>query len=229
MKRKNSLILASFIAYDFMRIFKILFVIFLISSEVAFSQTSQDVFTSKTIVYYGLDFSKTKFIGEFSDITPSNASELRDIYFVKWNNVIISESDKYNLKKFYKKDSVIVDLNPVAMINKEVDPDSLFVYEVPQKLKLAQIQNMVNRYQIKEQSGVGLVFIIESFDKTKETGRMCVTFFDIATRKILLSKRIEAMAQGFGLRNHWIKTVHTAMVDCSYNWKAWRKECLKSK
>lgn len=42
------------------------------------------------------------------------------------------------------------------------------------------------------------MFIIETFDKPNQESRIMVTFFDIATKKVLINERIKGKATGAG-------------------------------
>ena len=66
--------------------------------------------------------------------------------------------------------------------------------------------NKMNRsnYQVKQQEGIGFVVIVECFEKVTKTSSAYFTFFDIATKKIIMSTYYEtARAGGTGLTNFW--------------------------
>jgi len=206
---------------------KLILSIFLISGSIqAQSLSVQDVFTQKQLIWYGLDFSQAKFVGTFTNFNPKEGKGpmvLRDIYFEGWNNVIVDEKKKYDLKYFFGKDVVKYDLSKVSPINAAVDTAAMMATSVT-PLSGKQIQQAVLHYRNADTSGLGLVFIIESFDKNQDLGTMHATFFDVATGVVLFTKKIKSGAEGMGVRNYWIKTVYTSMEALHNNWKKWAKE-----
>jgi hypothetical protein len=225
-----------------------LFVLIVINFGHAIAQTKQDVFTKTEMVWYGLDFSQAKFVGEFNEIGPiqamggvvkvktgdttivtiggggSNAQVIRDNYFKAWNNVIINERDKYYLPEYYSKQAVKADLSAVEVLNAKVNPDSMMMTWGAVALTMEKIQEEVNKYDNKGKSGLGLVYIIESFDKILNLATIHVTFFDMATNKVLLVKRLKTQPHGAGLRNYWAASIREAMVESKKHWHKWKKE-----
>ncbi|NOX86391.1 MAG: hypothetical protein GXO86_10590 [Chlorobi bacterium] len=55
--------------------------------------------------------------------------------------------------------------------------------------------------------------IAESYSKPNVQGAYYVTFFDIATKKVLSTERMLAKPGGFGLRNYWAKTYYTVLKE----------------
>jgi len=210
-----------------MRQLKLLFFIFFLVTTNLSAQAVQDVFTTKQMTWYGLDFSLAKFVGAFSNISYANNKggwEIKDRYFNEWNSVVLNEREKYDLKRYYKKESVRYDLTDVNAVNGMVNADSIMPWNPPNPLTEVQLQSAVSRYDTKSKQGLGLVYIVELFDKSLNKGIIHVTFFDMASGKILLTKRIETEPGGFGLRNYWVRTAYETMVECEDNWKKWAKE-----
>jgi hypothetical protein len=212
-----------------MKAIKLLLLTFVIviSVKSVSAQSVQDVFNKKEMTWYGLDFSMAKFAGDFSQFNTTGVqtgSQIRDVYFRSWNNVVISEKEKYNFQVFFKKESVLVDLSSVDVLNNKVNSDSIIALAAPKPLSEAKIQEEVSKYDNKGKSGMGLVFIIESFDKISGLGTIHVTFFDIVSGKVLLTKRLQMQPKGFGLRNYWVSTAYAAMVQSKDKWKTWKKE-----
>src|SRR5438477_13026793 len=93
-------------------------------SVMADTYTAKDVFNRDEIVWYGLDFSKAKMIGQFDQGAGAGAasgSDLKMKYFPGWNAVILNEPKKYDLKKTFRKMSVFNDISPVEAKNRSVD------------------------------------------------------------------------------------------------------------
>jgi hypothetical protein len=191
------------------------------------AQTANQVFTKADITWYGLDFSVAKFKGTFTNFdinTSKSPATLRDLYFPGWNNVVVEEKDKYDLKKFCKKSTVFYNITKATDINAHVNPDSMITLNPVPVIPLDKIELVVSNYKDPFSGGIGLVFIIECFDTSNDVGSMHMAFFDIQTGKLLFKRRIQTSPGGFGVRNYWIRTVYNAMLLMQKNWKKWEKE-----
>ncbi|MES2733977.1 MAG: hypothetical protein V4714_19675 [Bacteroidota bacterium] len=200
-----------------------------------------DVFNQKEMTWYGLDFSLAKFVGDFesaqvenitgipSIVNPENATQIRDKYFKSWNYVIEDEKEKYDLPTFFKKESVIYDLSAVEAVNLQVNPDSMMVTEAPKELSKNEIQGAIRKYKAKSFTGLGLVFLVESFNKISNIACIDLVFFDIASGDVLFAKRCKAKPAGFGLRNYWVRSALEVMILSKKSWKFWEKEARNKK
>ncbi len=202
----------------------LIFICLVFSSQVLQSQETGDIFTSKEAVWYGLDFSKIRLIGTegFSDV-----AKIEDVYFSSWNNLIINEPAKYNLQLMFHKDTVLFDLSVVEKRNKLPEVDELVVNNDTYSLDKNTIAKIIKKYNTKEKQGLGIVFIIESFDKPKKLGIMWVTFFDIASKTVLLTERLNGKADGIGFKNYWARTYYNVMVKIhKTEYQKWKKEYI---
>lgn len=166
------------------------------------------IFAADEIVWAGIDFSEARLIGSegFSD-----PYDIHRRFFSAWNNLILSESDKYNIREFYKKKDVINDLSVVNERNEMPDPDELVINE-SYSFEEGRVEAIVKEYDLKKkEDGVGLVYIVESFDKTGVLATVNVVFFDIQTRKILWKEQYQEKPGGFGLRNYWAGAIMKVM------------------
>lgn len=211
---------------------KFVFVLlFIMSDFILHSQNANDIFTSKTLTWYGLDFSKTVIIGgasEFGSFT-INSSDVKNKYFQGWNDLFITDPKKFNLKKTFKKDDIYTDLNAVGKINSNADDSKIFG-TTPVSLTKDDIQKMVNELDIQPKDGIGLCFIIETFNKIKgnEYASMWVTFFDIKTKKVLLTNRMQGKSGGIGLKSYWANAIYKVLNDIEdKEYKKWKNEIVK--
>lgn len=193
------------------------------------AQSAADIFnSSKTaITWLGVDFSQVKIAGEMGTVTTSELIPLFD----KINGVIINESDKYNFKEALGKDDIPYDLGPVSKINGEIDTENILTSASAEKgrINAELIAKLVKAYDLKAPKGIGLVFFMETLDKPSETGTMWVTFFDLPTKKVLLTEQMSGKAMGFGFRNHWARTVYEVIKDIKKSkYKAWKAKYGKS-
>ena len=203
----------------------LIFICLIISSQVLQSQETGDIFTSKEAIWYGLDFSKVRLIGTegFSDV-----AKIKDVYFSSWNNLIINEPAKYNLQLMFFKDTVFYNLNVVEKRNKLPEVDELVISNDSYSLDKNTIAEIIKEYNSKEKEGLGIVFIMESFNKPKRAGTMWVTFFDIASKTVLLTEKMSGKPGGAGLRNYWARTYYNVMAKIQKTeYLKWEKESNK--
>ncbi|MDW7693454.1 hypothetical protein R9C00_01770 [Flammeovirgaceae bacterium SG7u.111] len=188
------------------------------------AQTNVQVLTARSITWGGLDFSKAKMIGSegFSD-----PDDITDNYFDKWNKLIVNEASKYNFGEAYKKDKVVNDLSVATEQNATVDASEL-VTEEDYSFSSGELEEIVSKYKgIGEGDGTGLIYVIESFNKTEEASSIYLVFFDLATGEILHSKKYTEAPGGFGLRNYWAgaigRTIKVSEKDYKKALKSMRK------
>jgi hypothetical protein len=184
-------------------------------------------FEASEVYWYGLDFTKSKMVGNFSqfgDAGVKNGFDIRNIYFRSWNRTIVSESEKYTLDKFLNVSKVNYALSVTEAVNQDMDASKLMLLDTYSKeLTAEEIQNCVNQYKIEQKSGIGVVFIIEKFDRFEEKGVMNVVYFDIASKKVLFAKRMSGEPKGIGLNNYWIRSVYNVMLEVKERQPEWKR------
>ncbi|MBC7387935.1 MAG: hypothetical protein H7329_01870 [Opitutaceae bacterium] len=208
-------------------IFVLLFyaLIFQIKAQAVFR--SEDVFRVESLTWYGLNFTLAQLVGPFDNIkysTDKDAAKLRDHYFRAWNDIVIQENPKYNVAKFYKKKFVDYDLSEVERLNALINPEKILINGIAPRLTLEKIQSAIHNYDTKGKSGIGLVYVVETFNKLLKKSIIHVTFFDMSTKNIIFLKTMEANPSGGGLRNYWAKCIHITMTGSSERWARWKKE-----
>ena len=194
-------------------------ILFLFGSICVYGQTQSDVFNSSSIVYYGLDFSNVRLIGSEGFTDPT---EIKNRFFRSWNHLLLTEKDKYDLKEAFSKTDVEYDLDVTDERNTTPNVEDLVINQ-SYRLEESKIPGMVKQYKYDQTDGIGLVFIIESFNKTDQAGTLYVTFFDIATKKTLLVKKMGGKPGGFGLRNYWAAVIYDVLKDCKKEYPKWAK------
>lgn len=201
----------------------LIFICMVFSGQVLQSQEVKNIFDSQVeATWYGLDFSKIKLIG--SDAF-TNASNIKNKFFPSWNNLILDESAKYDLKLIFHKDEVSFDLSIVEKRNKLPEADELVIDHEDYTLDKKIIEGIIKEYDTEAKEGIGIVFIMESFNKPENLGTMWVTYFDIATKNVLLTEKMSGKAGGIGLRNFWAKTYYNVMLEIrKKKFKTWKKE-----
>ena len=190
------------------------------------AQDAKKVFDSKEIVWYGLDFTKATFVGQFDQgmgAMPATGNDMKNKWIGQWNALIAKEPQNFKIKEAFRMDNVYYDMASVNELNSKIDADKCMGFN-PGKIEKADIDAMVKKYSAGEKKdGVGLVFVVENFNKGTEMADVYVTFFDIATKKVLLCEKMSGKAMGVGLRNYWagaIKAILKQIDSSEYkNWK----------
>lgn len=172
-------------------------------STTAFGQKSytseKDVFEAKDVVFYGYDFSHFKLAEAKRIFENNNVKKL----IPAWIEYVNSHNSNVSLQRNLKKDIVTLNFDYTLDLIKNINEDGLVVV-VKHTIPLDSIQSIVSRYAVKEKEGVGFVVIVECFEKVKEKASAYFTFFDIATKKVLMSDYYVANdADGYGMVNHW--------------------------
>ena len=152
------------------------------------------------------DESPTKIIGE---------------YFKAWNDVTID----IDLAKVFQKDAAYKDPNGVLNQSKAREASTLRGTEEVD-LTADQIAERVKTIPLgQKKDGLAVVFIVQSFNKTAEAATVHVTFFDVATRKVLWTKKMMGKPSGGSAKGAWagaIKDIISQIEKKEY--KAWKKE-----
>lgn len=191
------------------------------------AQTAKDAFNATEVVWYGLDFTKAKFVGQFDQgfgAMPATGTDMKNKWIPQWNALIAKEPQNFKIKEAFRKDNVYYDMAPVNEINSKIDVDNCMSFNAG-KIERSEIDAMVKKYGAGDKKeGIGLVFIVENFNKGTEMADVYVTFFDIASRKVLFTEKMSGKAMGVGMRNYWagsIKAILKAIDTTEYkNWKA---------
>jgi hypothetical protein len=190
-----------------------------------YAQSEKDVISAKEITWLGLDFSRALFVGSFTQFAEAgeqSGSEIKQKYIPGWNDLVANERQKFDLKKAYNKENVIYNLDVVTKRNAAIDASKMTSMNAEEdRIKKDDIAKIVSQYKTGKK-GIGLLYIVDTFDKPDEKGVIWVTFFDMATHKVLIAEKFTAKPGGFGLRNYWAKTVFEVMTkssaDAYENW-----------
>ncbi|PBQ30531.1 hypothetical protein CNR22_01685 [Sphingobacteriaceae bacterium] len=218
-----------------MKTFKMLLLI--TTLVVSLSQTSHAqlsanaIFTNNELVWYGLDFTGAKFIGKFDDgfdSKPTSANELISYYVPAWNQLVLDEPRNFDLKNTFRKTSIFYEIQPVANLNSKINPEGILTYNSCM-LHKDQLGAMVSAYpEGSRKDGLGLVLIVESFDKSYRKGNFWVVFFDIKTHKILFSDYCSGAPSGFGLRNYWAGSLKHVLAEIRFfRYEMWKTNVLR--
>ena len=186
------------------------------------AQTKADIFNeSKPITWLGLDFSQVKISG-----VPQyevNSTDLREKYFIAWNQLFVNEKDKFEVAKAVNRSEVKYAINVVEPANKKegaffADDDKMY-----QLLNEEKISELVKSYDFKGNAGIGMMFFVEGMSKGKEEASMWATFVNMDTKEVLLTRRVTGKNGGFGFRNYWAKSFGKGLDEVNNNFKNWKK------
>ncbi len=192
------------------------------------AQTKADIFDGKTeITWLGIDFSELNFIGDaaqWQDAGQITNSQLKEKYFVGWNELIVAEKDKYDVAGAMRRKKVTYALDVTAAANDASDKDH-FDHSTSdfRHLQEADINKMVKNYNMEGKSGIGMTLIVEGMHKEAKKASMWAVFINMSNNEVLLAKRIEGKAGGFGFRNYWAKTIFFGLRAVKDNYGKWKK------
>ena len=147
-----------------------------------------------------------------------------------WNNLMLTESDKYNIAKMIDKNNVTFLLEVTKEHNQKLDLQGLFSENSGDHfhLKPENISTIVKSYNYHGAKGIGLMFNIESFNKLNSEALIWVTFVNMNTGEVMITERMFAPPKGFGLRNYWAGAVYAVMDQVkSRHFSVWRYKYCK--
>lgn len=194
----------------------------------AFAQNKSEVFdANKEITWLGLDFSQLKFIGDanqWKDAGEVTNSQMRDKYFPGWNALFINEKERYKVADAINRTEVNYAIDVTEKSNNSLK-GNFFESDgnMYQLLTEDKIKELVKKYDFLGNKGIGMMFFVEGMSKGREAASMWVTFVDMNTKAVLLTKRMEGKSGGFGFRNYWAKTFLLVLKDIRENWRDWQK------
>ncbi|MCX6328466.1 MAG: hypothetical protein NTZ85_02980 [Bacteroidia bacterium] len=171
----------------------------------SFAQNKQKAANIEKIVWFGVDFTAVKFT-----LVTDDPVKIVNQYLSSINTVILVEPEKYNIKQYFNKAEVVNSIETAVESNLKINPSGLVVTS-EYKLDPGEIKNIIQKYNSKDNSGTGLVFIAENLSKVSLSGSYYVCFFDIATKEIIDSRRMVGAVGGFGFRNYWASTIFNIM------------------
>jgi hypothetical protein len=178
----------------------------------SFSQSLSD----KTMSFFGVDFTKAKMVGAGFE----NSEDLKN-KIAAWNALFKAEADKYDLYKPLRKDKIDFDFTEAEKRNGGINTAGM-VSQSTYTITPDQAEAVAKNYGAGK-TGLGCVFVVESFNKTQESGSIYVVFFDVASKKIILTRKMEEKPGGFGLKNYWAKVIKSTIDDCGSQYGKWLK------
>ncbi len=201
----------------------------LLTINTANAQTRSDVFNKDvSLTWLGIDFTEVNFIGtaaQWQDAGEIDSDQLREKYFVAWNEIFLNEKEKYNIAEFANKNDVDYATEVVATPNAKSNRD-YFEEDAGEfrHLNEDKIKKLVSGYNFKGHKGLGLMFFVEGMHKEAKKSSVWVVYVNMSSKTVLLSERIDCKAGGFGFRNYWAKSFYNALKAIDGNMSKWKKK-----
>lgn len=215
---------------------KVILTAFVLISNFLNAQSVKEMLEADSAVWFGMDFTKAKLIGDFSHpSTDAKAGELIVRRWIpEWNVLMNKELWNFDIATAIQKPKLRRETELTAQLNAQINPDSIH-FEEPVNYKFKdpdkQIGEMLLKYHPeKYKAGLGCVFIVESFNRKAVNANVYFVLFDIATKKLIGYKRFMGNPKGGGIRNYWagaIKVIIEQVTTTGYNAVKWN--ALKSK
>jgi hypothetical protein len=158
------------------------------------------------VVWFGVDFTAAKLT-----LVPDDPETIVHQYFKEINVLILTEPEKFNIKKYFNIKEVSNNIESVNEFNEKINPSSLVSY-IDFKIDTNQVKNVINKYHSTDNSGTGLILVAENLNKASKQASYYVCFFNIETKKIIDIKRMVGSVSGFGFRNYWARTIYNVML-----------------
>ena len=197
------------------------------------SQTVRDIFydSDVKISWLGIDFSHVKLIGNFAEFFEAGEKsswQIRDIYFPRWNNIILNEPEKYDIRGMIRKPDLWYDIDMLGDINSQTSLDEIESYNTV-KFSEEDIQSFVNQYNLQDKEGIGILFIAECLNKNAEEAYYHFVAINMKNKEVLFHERLRGEPNGFGLRNYWANSIYSVIRNIrEYYFGSWKSKIKPS-
>ena len=180
-----------------------LFLVFLTGFIDCYSQREEmkdTVQNSPAIFYYGIDFSHAQIIRE----SVKHKKELEDVLFQEINNKFLL--DQMDLLKLGLSTEILPDEKLIQSLNSKIPDD-------PKLVNVDDLPTIVKGYQLNQDTGTGLIFLVVSLDKSQNQVNLYPVIFNISTRKVIWAKMVTGKAHGGmpGLMHYWYSKIYNGI------------------
>lgn len=186
----------------------------------------QKIINAPKITWLGLDFTSLHLIEDPENNGFNDPEKIKSYYFNEWNAMVYAEPEKYDFKNFLQKDEVEIGLDEIKTWNEEVKIQEAIINSYdknpsPERTN-EELQSILNKYSYEGFSGIGLKLIITEMNKRNAMTTGYFTFFDIDSKQIIYTKKMESKAGGFGFRNYWLGSFYRMYDEIDYD--GWMKD-----
>jgi hypothetical protein len=190
------------------------------------AQSVNDIFDPQaTITWVGLDMTGAIFIGDREKF--GSQSDIQNL-IKSWNDVLEREKDKFNVQTMlHKKTPVELKLDITRNHNSDLDISNILSEKSSDHIHLRKdgVEQIAASYNFDGAKGIGLMFNVETFNKTNNEASVWVTFIDMATNEVLITERVTGHPGGGGIRNYWLGAINEIMaVVRKKEFEVWRKK-----
>lgn len=173
---------------------------------------------SVELTWLGLDFSQLHFIGaatQFKDAGDITDDQMRDKYFIAWNELIMKEPKKFDVAKATHRTEVKYNLDVTEKANNSLK--RTYFYDdgnTYHTLDEAKVKDLVKKYNFQGAKGLGLIIFVEGMSKGKEESCGWATFVNMDKKEVLWTQRVAGKAgMSIGFRNYWANTFNNMLKD----------------
>jgi hypothetical protein len=174
-------------------------------STSSFCQGGKKISDIKSVVWLGVDFTAAK----FTLVTESPAVIVSQ-YLKSINTLIITEQAKFDFVKFMSIPEVTNNIDLANEFNAKIDPSKLVITN-DYSFEMDKVKEVIKKYDVKDKSGTGLIFVAENLNKVTKSASYYVCFFDLKTKEIIECQKKTGQVNGVGFRNYWASSIYIIM------------------
>ncbi|WPR75887.1 hypothetical protein [Algoriphagus sp. NG3] len=155
------------------------------------------------VTWIGIDYTQAKFVGADGFTDPGDLPR----FLQAWNDFVITEPDKYDVKKALGSSDVTIDLSYTYKKNEGLDTDAM-VQEEDFQLSQEEAEAVAKSYDLSEVEGAVALLVAERYNKKLLQGSHWLIIMDAQSAEIISAERYVEKPRGFGLRNYWARTIY---------------------
>jgi len=164
-------------------------------------------YRSEQVTWLGLDFTMAQFINGNAFADPEM---IVSSYIPEWNNIVIKEAAKFNVKKLLHKADMVIDLELTDHFNSKISANNI-VHEKNLSIEPLSIYKDSRKYAALNNNGLGVVLYVETFNKVTLLGIYRLVIIDLNTGDTLFSEKILQKPKGFGIKNFWLNSLYNSL------------------
>jgi hypothetical protein len=174
--------------------------------QITYKDIRKEIKSLDTVIWFGLDFSNARLIGDFN-----NKGEINNSYLFTWNSNIIG----MNLLKSYRLKPFIYDFSVIKTRNSHI-PNEVLFSSIRQNLTSEKIQQIVAHYQPAIKHGKGIVLIVEYFNTELYKASIWFVYFDVKTKNVIYCERKTTFAQEDEMLKCWDRAINNIIDGVDY-------------
>ncbi len=190
------------------------------------SQDQQQVGLSnlreKKVCFLGLDFSMGRLLSveAFRDTT-----KLINEFVPEWNRFFYSDQDKFDVCGAFRLKSLDMCTENCSSRNRAISAED-FIQDDSHSLTEDDIRSAVVGFNYTNVlADVGILFVVEYFDKREDEAAIWVTLIDLTKMEVFLAKRVTGKPGGMGMKSYWANAVYEVILRIQKkDYKRWLKE-----